>query len=413
MTEDRNDSSNGEVAAESNEKNDVVTPWDVHTGSAKGVDYEALRVKFGCSSLKDDAGAALIARFEKLSGKRAHHLLRRRLFFAHRDFESILNRLEQKKPFYLYTGRGASNGSLHLGHLIPFIFTKYLQEVFDVPLIIQLTDDEKFIWKDITLEQSKTYSLNNIKDILAVGFDPAKTFIFTNTEYMSSSPAFYPNVLRMWKCLNYNRAQKIFGFTSADCIGKSAFPAIEAAPCFSSSFPQIFNGRKDIPCLIPSAIDQDPFFRMTRDEAPRLKYNKPATIYGQFLPSLEGGADGKMSSSHENSCIFLSDTPNQIKKKIGRCFSGGQETVELQREKGADCDVDVSYQMLRFFLDDDDRLEDIREKYSKGEMLTGEVKAIAIETVQKLVAELQERRKSITDATVKEFTVIRKLSFDY
>jgi len=46
-------------------------------------------------------------------------------------------------------------------------------------------------------------------------------------------------------------------------------------------------------------------------------------------------------------------------------------------------------------------------------MLTGEVKAIAIETVQKLVAELQERRKSITDATVKEFTTIRKLDYDY
>ena len=39
---------------------------------------------------------------------------------------------------------------------------------------------------------------------------------------------------------------------------------------FSGSFPQIFNNNKDVPCLIPCAIDQDPYFRMTRDVAPRL-----------------------------------------------------------------------------------------------------------------------------------------------
>lgn len=55
-----------------------------------------------------------------------------------RDISRILDRFEQKKPFFLYTGRGASSGSLHLGHLVPFMFTKYLQDAFDVPLIIQV-----------------------------------------------------------------------------------------------------------------------------------------------------------------------------------------------------------------------------------------------------------------------------------
>lgn len=47
-----------------------------------------------------------------------------------------------------------------------------------------MTDDEKFLWKDLTLDQSKKMALNNIKDIIAVGFDPEKTFIFMDTEYM-------------------------------------------------------------------------------------------------------------------------------------------------------------------------------------------------------------------------------------
>ena len=34
-----------------------------------------------------------------------------------------------------------------MGHLIPFLFTKWLQDSFDVPLVIQMTDDEKYLWK--------------------------------------------------------------------------------------------------------------------------------------------------------------------------------------------------------------------------------------------------------------------------
>lgn len=33
---------------------------------------------------------------------------------------------------------------MHLGHLLPFIFTKYLQEAFGVPLVIMMSDDEKY-----------------------------------------------------------------------------------------------------------------------------------------------------------------------------------------------------------------------------------------------------------------------------
>ncbi|TKR70703.1 hypothetical protein L596_022692 [Steinernema carpocapsae] len=232
------------------EVEDVVTPWDVSTSSATGIDYKKLIVRFGCRELTED----IVSRIERLTNRRAHPMLRRGLFFAHRDISQILDRFEQKKPFYLYTGRGPSSGSLHLGHLIPFMFTKYLQEAFDVPLIVQMTDDEKFLWKGLKADEAKQMAHENMKDIISVGFDPSKTFIFTDMEYMC--PAFYENILKVWRVVTNNQARSIFGFCGEDSMGKSAFPAIEAAPCFSSSFPQIFNGRKDIPCLIPCAIDQ-------------------------------------------------------------------------------------------------------------------------------------------------------------
>lgn len=54
---------------------------------------------------------------------------------------------ERKEPFYLYTGRGPSAAALHIGHLIPFIFTAWLQQAFNIPCVIQLTDDEKYLFR--------------------------------------------------------------------------------------------------------------------------------------------------------------------------------------------------------------------------------------------------------------------------
>lgn len=62
--------------------------------------------------------------------------------------------------------------------------TKWLQETFDVPLIIQLTDDEKTLWKDLKIEDAIKLAKENAKDIVAMGFDLHKTFIFNNLEFM-------------------------------------------------------------------------------------------------------------------------------------------------------------------------------------------------------------------------------------
>lgn len=391
------------------DEDDVVNPWEVATNSATGVDYDKLIKRFGSTKIDD----ALLQRIEKVTGKPVHHLLRRGKFFSQRDMHIILDLYEQKKPFYLYTGRGPSSDSMHMGHLIPFIFTKWLQDTFDVPLVIQLTDDEKYLWKDLTLEQANHMAFENAKDIIACGFDIEKTFIFSDLDFISNSPAFYRNMCRVQKLVTYNQVKGIFGFGDSDCIGKISFPAIQASPSFSSSFPEIFNGRSDIPCLIPCAIDQDPYFRMTRDVAPRMNCLKPALIHSTFFPALQG-AQTKMSASDPTSSIFVTDSDKQIKDKINKyAFSGGGATVEEHKEKGGNCDVDVSFQYLTFFMEDDDRLEEIRKTYTSGELLTGFLKKELVEILQKLVGEHRQRRASLTDDVVKQFMTPRKLKFDY
>lgn len=415
-------SSDSVVNTTNDDQDDVVNPWDVVSKSAAGVDYEKLVKRFGCSSLnpKDESGNIitpnpLLERFKKVTGREPHHLLRRDVFFSHRDFETILTLKEKGKPFYLYTGRGPSSGSLHMGHLIPFEFTKWLQEVFDVPLVIQLTDDEKFLWKDMKLEEAKKAAIENAKDIIAIGFDVNKTFIFNDFDYVGQCPNFYQNMVQIQRTVTFNQAKAIFGFDDSSSIGKISFPATQAAPCMSTSFPLIFNGRKDIMCLIPCAIDQDPYFRMSRDAAAKLKTPKPALIHSKFFPALQG-AMTKMSASDVNSSIFMSDTANQIKNKINKyAFSGGRDTMEEHRKYGGNCDIDVPFQYLTFFLEDDVKLNQIREGYSKGELLSGELKKELISILQTRVAEFQEKRKQIQDNPdlVKQFMTPRKLMYDF
>jgi tryptophanyl-tRNA synthetase len=285
----------------------TITPWEVD--AEEGIDYEKLIRDFGCSRISED----LVARVERITGRKAHRFLRRGIFFSHRDLTELLDAVEfGKQPFYLYTGRGPSSEALHLGHLIPFHFTKYLQEAFNVPLVIQLTDDEKFLWKDMTVEEAHRLAFENAKDIIACGFDESKTFIFSDLDYIQHM---YPNILKIEKAVTFSQVRGIFGFTNDANIGKVSFPAIQAAPSFSSSFNIPLKGIKDMLCLIPQAIDQDPYFRMTRDVAPRIGGKKPALIHSKFFPALQGSKT-KMSASAASTTIMVSDTKKSIESKV-------------------------------------------------------------------------------------------------
>lgn len=198
----------------------VITPWEVQGAQVEGqlvaIDYDKLIDSFGTRRIDSN----LLDRMERLTGQRPHPFLRRGLFFSHRELNLILDRFEKGKPFYLYTGRGPSSGtfflfipgSMHVGHMVPFFFCKWLQDVFQCPLVIQLTDDEKFLFnkKDLKIDEAHAFAIQNAKDIMAFGFDPSRTFIFSNLDYMSGP--FYKNVVKIAKCITANVSKATFGF---------------------------------------------------------------------------------------------------------------------------------------------------------------------------------------------------------
>jgi tryptophanyl-tRNA synthetase len=365
-----------------------ITPWEVEGK----IDYEKLIKEFGLKSIDDE----MLEKIRSLT-KELHVLLRRKYFFAHRDLDVVLNEAKTN-GFFLYTGRGPS-GPMHIGHLIPFMFTKWLQDKFKVNVYIELTDDEKFLEpkRKLSLEETRKWAYENILDIIAVGFDENRTFIFQDTEYISNM---YPIAIKIAKKINFSTVKAVFGFTNETNIGLIFFPALEIVPTFF----------EDKICLIPAAVDQDPFWRLQRDVAEAIGKRKSAQIHSKFLPPLTG-IEGKMSASKPETSIYLTDDEKTVREKIYKhAFSGGQPTIELHRKLGGNPDIDVSFQWLKtLFEEDDNKLKKIEEDYRSGKLLTGELKEILIEKLVKFLQEHQKRREEAKEK-VKDFKYEGKLA---
>jgi tryptophanyl-tRNA synthetase len=377
-------------------KDEVINPQELT--SCKVVDYMKLVDKFGCHIIDN----TLLEKFEKVTGKKAHVWLKRNIYFSHQDLDTLLDLVADGKEIFIYTGRGPSSNSMHIGHLVPFMFAKYLQDAFNAIVIIQMSDDEKYYARDsVSLDECNKLAYENAKDIIACGFNPLKTFIFSNLETVGGS--LFRNIVHLMKTTTGNQIKGAYGLNLSNPIGQITWPMFQIAPAFSSSFENIFH-KKNVTALIPMGIDQAVYFRTARDFADKMKYPKPATIHSKFLPGLEG-INTKMSSTstNANSVIFLSDNAVTIKKKIGLSFSGGKNTLIEHRLLGADLSVDVAYQYLTYFLEDDDKFQQITTDYSSGIMTSGQIKQILVDLLVELVNTHKKNRDLIDAIVLRQF----------
>jgi tryptophanyl-tRNA synthetase len=368
----------------------VVTPWEV-----KGkVDYDRLVREFGTQPLTDE----LLKKIGEHTGA-LHLQLRRQIFFSHRDLDVVMRLYEAGTKFVLYTGRGPS-GPVHIGHLVPWIFTRHLQEKFGVRLYFQMTDDEKFLVDDeASLAETRKYAYENALDLIAVGFKPEDTFIIYDVEDMD---LLYDVTLEVAKRITYSTARATFGFQESTNIGWVFWPAIQAAPCFIH---KKLTG-ENAPALIPAAIDQDPYWRVTRDIAQKLGYYKPAQIHCRFLPGL--GAGGKMSASMPETSIFTMDQPEVVKKKVWNAFTGGKGTAAEQRKTGGDPNVCSIFQYYFYLFEGDDaKLAERERRCRAGEILCGECKADLVDKLNRFLGEHQKRREKAKDV-IEQFHIKRK-----
>ena len=361
-----------------------VTPWEVEGR----IDYDRLIEVFGTQPISSE----ILEQFEKITGE-VHPMLNLHYFFSHRDLDFILRKVESGEKIYLYTGRGPS-GMVHMGHLMPWMFTKYLQDKFGSKLLFQITDDEKFLYsQDRTREEIKRFTYENILDIISVGFDSNNTKIIVDTKHIKH---LYPISLEIAKRITFSTTKAVFGFSASTNIGMIGFPPVQAAPCL---LPSLIEG-KPTPVLIPAAIDQDPYWRITRDVAEKMGFYKPAQIHSKFLPSLDAPG-GKMSSSKPGTAIFTTDEPEVIDKKVSNAFTGGQATVALQRLYGGNALECPVFWYLRYFFDNQKESDERFVKCISGNLLCGECKSDLAMESKSFIAILKKRREKAKDCIQK------------
>ena len=354
------------------EKRNSITPWEV-----KGdIDYDKLIKEFGTTLINDN--------IKKKLGS-MHPLLKRGVYFSHRDFDKWLSAVDNNQKVSVLTGRGPSE-RMHIGHLVPFFVAKSLQDEFDCNVYIPISDDEKFYVKQgLTFDKAIENGMENILDLIALGFKPGKTFIFQDFVYTD----IYKLAAQVAKRINYSEAKAVFGLKPENNIGWSFYPAMQVAHIL---FPQYKDGKQMT--VVPVGIDQDPFIRLSRDVAESLNFTKPAALHAKFIPGLSGSS--KMSASDtENDVIYLTDSPDVVKKKINKyAFSGGKDTLEEHRKYGGNPDIDVSFLYLKYLFEEDDKkLKKIEEDYRVGKLLSGELKAILIEKINAFLKGHQAKRE--------------------
>jgi len=261
-----------------------------------------------------------------------------------------------------------------------------LQKKHGCFVFIPFSDDEKILVKGTDYVKTQKMSLENAKDILALGFDPKKTKIMFDLKHMNQD--IYNLAINASSKITISTVKAVMGFKDSKNIGSFFYPAIQIAHILYPTF------KRKVPTIMITAIDQDPFVRLARDVSERMGLKKPGALTIKFLPGLSGGA--KMSSSDPSSALYTDDSDAEIERKIKRAFSGGKETLAEHKKYGGNPDIDASFQYLKYFLEDDDKkLAEIERRYKSGDLMSGELKSYTISKAKNFFAQHRKNRKKV------------------
>ncbi|MBW9220496.1 tryptophan--tRNA ligase [Methanothermococcus sp. SCGC AD-155-N22] len=348
----------------------MITPWEV----SEEIDYKETMEKFGIKPFKD-----ILNKLED-----PHYLMRRGVIFGHRDFEKIVGCMREGKRFAVVSGMMPS-GRMHFGHKMVVDQLIYYQS-HNAEIYIPIADLEAYWARGMDFERTKKLAVEEyITNYIALGLNLENAHVYLQ----SKNNVVKDLSLRLAKRVNLSEMKAIYGFTGETNIGHLFAPIVQVADILH---PQL---EERMPVLVPVGIDQDPHIRLTRDIAGRCKeYNfiSPSSTYHRFMTGLTGG---KMSSSKEETAIFLSDKPSkELRKKVMSCKTGGRETLEEHKKYGGIPERCIVYELYLYHLVEDDReLMEIYENCKSGELTCGKCKKMCYEKLVEFLEDLNEKRE--------------------
>lgn len=146
--------------------------------------------------------------------------------------------------------------------------------------------------------------------------------------------------------------------------------------------------------LVPVGEDQLPHIELTREIVRKFNniygnvFKEPQALVGR-IPRLVG-IDGKAKASKSlNNCIYLSDSPEEVNKKVKSMYT---DPTRLKATDPGHLEGNVVFDYLEAFHTDTTELEEIKKKYTVGKIGDGEIKKILAESLNKFLDPIRERR---------------------
>ncbi len=419
-----------------------MNPFDPWTGEVQ--DYSKLFTDFGVSPFEE-----LLPRIP-----RPHRLMRRRVIFAHRSYESVLNAMLAGERFAAMSGFMPS-GRIHLGHkMVMEEIIWHQQQGGDAFLAI--ADMEAHAVRGIPWDQCRRLGIEEyILSAIALGLEPGATVYFQSACQPVRDLAFELGIKA-----NFSELSAIYGFGGETSISHMTAAVIQSADILQ---PQLKEHGGPRPVVIPVGADQDPHIRLTRGLAHRMNmfliesrsenqdkeyisirrktappgllekiadrlegdiqkfeahidvrnnpdiraiqetvrgveleaggyaFLPPAATYHRFMTGLQGG---KMSSSQPESYIALTEPPEDAARKIMRGKTGGRVSLEEQRKLGGQPEVCSIYELFLYHLiEDDQELQEIYQECRQGNRMCGPCKKHAAELMTVFLREHQQKRE--------------------
>lgn len=355
----------------------MIDPW----GTELIDDYSKLIKSFGLQALDEN----LLKKFPK-----PNRLMRRQIAFGGTDLDKIANAIKTKKQFYVLTGIMPSADKVHFGTKSVIENVKYFQDQ-SAKTYILIADLEASATRELSLEEGRKRAFDfYIPAYIALGLNPKKTIFYFQSEnnwVRNTAYEFAPRA-------TLNEYKAIYGTPHPSRILVSLLQVADIL------YPQ---EKKPMLGIIPVGADQAPHIRLSRDVVKRVKkrnFIPPAAMYHKFVPSLDGSS--KMSKSNPQAMISIPEDIKTAKKKLMRAFTGGRETIEIQKKKGGRPEICMVFELEKqHLIEDDKELQKIYNDCKAGKLMCGEHKQKTCEKLQKFMNEFEKKFAKAKKAKVK------------
>lgn len=286
-------------------------------------------------------------------------------------------------------------GFLHLGHLEGMLKNSVsLQDEYECFLFVA-------DWHAMT-DRSDTSNIREFTrgigvDWLSAGLDPDKSTFFVQSRVPEHAElevllSMITTVPRLERCPTYKDHLQTLSERENPSLGKLAYPVLQTSDII------IYKG-----VAVPVGEDQVAHLEISREIARRFN-----SLYGEVFPEPEAllteadaaklpGLDGrKMSKSYDN-CIYLSDSDEEISRKMMTMFTDPQRILRSDPGHPETCSVHVYHRIYN-----PDEAAEIEDKCRKALIGCVDCKRIAAERLVAALAEFHESRRRWENEDVDE-----------